>query len=326
MSHQCRHRRVPTFLRAGSDRVQFGSTRPPLRLHRSLSMPPNRLPWFPCYPSKFLGALSAMQPDEGYVYVIVCFRIYESGKPCPDTLEAIARRAGMNKRRASEALERLFRSGKLVREGDGIMNPYAAEILAEGIALRKRREEASQKANAAPREKNKENQSTPSPIRTPVGAAADPHLHLHKQEQDSLFPNGKSPSIPQTSDWPADYREQFWTMYPRRTEKKAAIAKLDALRKSGKVPWTVFLLGVTRHAAACAGTEERYIKHPTTWLNRGCWEDEQSQNGGGNGQARRNDSIAGAFDELRRDLSRAGNEEPRDPPMRDVTPAGARSR
>lgn len=77
-----------------------------------------------------------------------------------------------------------------------------------------------------------------------------------------------------TSDWPKDYRERFWSLYPRRTEKKAALAKLDAIRKSGKVRWTVLIEGVARYARHMAGTEDRFIKHPTTWLNRGCWDDE----------------------------------------------------
>lgn len=82
------------------------------------------------------------------------------------------------------------------------------------------------------------------------------------------------------SDWPNDYREQFWKDYPRKTEKKAALAKLDATRKGGKVPWVTFITGVQRYAANVAGTEERYIKHPTTWLNRGCWDDEFNNKGG----------------------------------------------
>jgi hypothetical protein len=87
-------------------------------------------------------------------------------------------------------------------------------------------------------------------------------------------------------DWPEDYREWFWANYPRKTEKKSALAKLDAIRKSNNVPWASFQAGVARYAKHVAGTEERYIKHPTTWLNRGCWDDEHAAiNGGKNGKA-----------------------------------------
>lgn len=74
--------------------------------------------------------------------------------------------------------------------------------------------------------------------------------------------------------WPSDYQEQFWRLYPRRVEKKSAMAKLDALRKSGTVQFDELMAAVSRYSAAVSGTEIQYIKHPTTWLNKGCWDDD----------------------------------------------------
>jgi hypothetical protein len=79
------------------------------------------------------------------------------------------------------------------------------------------------------------------------------------------------------SDWPKDYQDQFWSRYPRRTEKKAAMAKLDAIRRHQTVAFADLMAGVDRYIAYTKGTEERYIKHPTTWLNRGCWDDEHAK-------------------------------------------------
>lgn len=88
-----------------------------------------------------------------------------------------------------------------------------------------------------------------------------------------LFEESAAPSP--KPDWPIDYHEQFWRNYPKRTEKKAAMAKLDAVRKSG-VPWAHFMAGVLRYLqhVSASRTEERFIKHPTTWLNKGCWDDQ----------------------------------------------------
>lgn len=94
-------------------------------------MEKERLPWFPCYPSKLLGAFAGMRPDEGYVYWIVCLRIYEVGGPCPDTVDALARRSGMNRRRVSDALALSFAAGRLVEVEGGIMNPFAEEVLSD---------------------------------------------------------------------------------------------------------------------------------------------------------------------------------------------------
>ena len=119
-----------------------------------------RLPWFKCFPSKWLGALAAMKQDEGYVYIVVCFRIYEIGGPCTDTLDALAIRTHLNKRRVSDLLDRLFRSGKLVRDGEGIMNPFAANLLSGRKAIIAERVDAGQKGASARWEKDEQNQTT----------------------------------------------------------------------------------------------------------------------------------------------------------------------
>lgn len=131
---------------------------------------------------------------------------------------------------------------------------------------------------------NKKAPPPPKPIPKPVPLRKEPEAGL--------------PLGTDAADWPEDYRETFWRLYPRRTEKKSAMAKLEAIKRGGAVRWHDFLTGVERYALHVRGTEERYIKHPTTWLNRGCWDDELPSNpqpprngGGGNAwaqMARRN--------------------------------------
>jgi hypothetical protein len=149
-------------------------------------MADDRLEWFPCYPSKLLGALSGMKPSEGYVYWIVCLRIYEVGGPCRDTVDALARRTGFNRRIVSEALDACFRAGKLIRDGDGISNPFASEIMADSRSLIEKRKNAGREGGLRASEKRKQIQSE-----IPSKATAKPQQNgTHLQEQDSLFPNG----------------------------------------------------------------------------------------------------------------------------------------
>lgn len=142
-----------------------------------------RLPWFPCYPSKLLGAFAAMKPDEGYVYWIVCLRIYEIGGPCPDTLDALVRRTGLNKRRVSDALERLFKGGKLLREQTGIMNPFAAKVMTDVQSFREDRSRAGQKGARVRWEKPELKQSNDDGTANAQAMANDSHLHLHRHIQ-----------------------------------------------------------------------------------------------------------------------------------------------
>jgi hypothetical protein len=224
-----------------------------------------RLPWFPCKPSNLLGALAGMKPHVGYTYAVVLLRIYEMGGCCPDAAEAMALRTHLNIRLVRDALATLVGAGKLVQTDQGYRNPVADSVLLE-MTESKKRLSAAGKAGGL-RSAKKRNEINKGTVSHASPMPKQGSSKLHKQLQDS--PKGESDS----ASWPADYREQFWSNYPRKTEKKEALVKLDKVRKSGTVSWAVFLAGVMRHAAAVATTEERYIKHPTTWLHRGCWDD-----------------------------------------------------
>lgn len=87
-------------------------------------------------------------------------------------------------------------------------------------------------------------------------------------------PEGETAPLEAKTDWPSDYRQQFWVRYPKRVGKQAAFRVLDRVRKSGRVPWSAFLASVDRYRESVAATETRFIKNPATWLNAGCWDDE----------------------------------------------------
>lgn len=287
-------------------------------------MSEDRLPWFQCYPSKLLGALAGMSADEKLVYVILILRIYEVRGACADSLDAIARRCDIGKGRASKALDVLFADKKLKRVDDGIMNPFAEVVLTAEEVLREERAKAGANGGKKAAENRKQKQQNdPSKL-----AANSTHLDSEEEKKEGsktlapaeagLFADDASPQ----SDWPKDYQDQFWRAYPRRTEKKAAMAKLDAIRKGAKVRWQIFFAGIQRYAQHMRGTEERYIKHPTTWLNRGCWDDEfgpDPGNGGPNGPRPSRNGVASLLVQLtkgRRDADDEGLEPSRALPAR----------
>jgi hypothetical protein len=238
------------------------------------------LPWFPCEQTKLLGALSGMAPHVGYTYCVVILRCYESGGVCPDTVEALARRTGYTKKIVGSALDVLFATGKLVREASGIVNPYAATVIDGMKAHRQRLSAAGRSGGIHAGQKRKQNQTTPPSEATAPPQRGSSKSTLTEIKKESLFPSVTESAPPKaavpTADWPKDYEDQFWRNYPRKTEKKAALSKLDAIRKSGTVRWAALIGGLLRFVQHCKAhrTEERYVKHPTTWLNRGCWDDE----------------------------------------------------
>ena len=100
-----------------------------------------------------------------------------------------------------------------------------------------------------------------------------------------------APAVPVKAKKPSgytDYFENFWRTYPRRIEKKSAFKAWKTALKSGATADEI-TAGAARYAKYRAGEPERFTKHPSTWLNQGCWEDEYSTAGigygynGGNG-------------------------------------------
>lgn len=71
---------------------------------------------------------------------------------------------------------------------------------------------------------------------------------------------------------------EFWRAYPRRVDKRYAETCYHKAIERGAAESDI-LAGAMRYAAKVVGdrTEERFIKHPSTWLNRDGWKDEPSR-------------------------------------------------
>lgn len=92
-----------------------------------------------------------------------------------------------------------------------------------------------------------------------------------------------TPAAPVKAKKPNGYTddfENFWRIYPRRIEKKSAFKAWKTALKSGTTADEI-TAGAARYAKYRAGEPERFTKHPSTWLNHGCWEDEYSTAGYG---------------------------------------------
>ena len=68
--------------------------------------------------------------------------------------------------------------------------------------------------------------------------------------------------------------EEFYKKYPLKKSKEKAISSFKKALK--KVSFETIMRGLDNYLKDIEKnkTEKKYIKHPTTWLNQGCWEDE----------------------------------------------------
>jgi hypothetical protein len=69
--------------------------------------------------------------------------------------------------------------------------------------------------------------------------------------------------------------DRFWSIYPRRQNKKPAFTRWQTAVKKGINPEEI-IEGAERYAemVRAKGTEPQFIKNPDAWLNAGKWEDE----------------------------------------------------
>ena len=98
-----------------------------------------------------------------------------------------------------------------------------------------------------------------------------------KSERDkSLSPS--TPSSPTvTSPYSASF-ERWWKVYPNPVGKKAAFRAYEravkAIRSTGEAsPHDALFAALQAALAVWKGKDDRFIPHPTTWLNQGRWDD-----------------------------------------------------
>lgn len=81
----------------------------------------------------------------------------------------------------------------------------------------------------------------------------------------------RSPAPPPSKSPPSRF-EEFWGVYPRKVGKdKARTAYASATRRADE---NAVIVGAMRVASDPNLPEKQFVPHPTTWLNRGGWEDE----------------------------------------------------
>lgn len=96
------------------------------------------------------------------------------------------------------------------------------------------------------------------------GATPDPTRPEEPKIKNSSPKNGEDP----------EGFADLWATLPRRTARAAAVKAYRAALK--KTTAERILVGARSYRDECArlGTATTYIKHPSTWLNGECWDDE----------------------------------------------------
>lgn len=70
--------------------------------------------------------------------------------------------------------------------------------------------------------------------------------------------------------------EEWWKECPKKVSKDDAFRKFNTILAGNIATFDELMAGIKRYSEHCReeNTENHYIKHPSTWLNQGCWKDE----------------------------------------------------
>jgi hypothetical protein len=108
----------------------------------------------------------------------------------------------------------------------------------------------------------------------------DPNRSLNEirergKSQTHGSPPGASRVTKKTDAGSDEAFAKFWAAYPKRVSKGHARKAWDAAIKRGVDPETM-IAAAQSYAVQRQDEEPRYTKHPATWINGACWDDEPS--------------------------------------------------
>ena len=142
-----------------------------------------------------------------------------------------------------------------------------------------------------------------APATPEVAAPATPEVAAPATPEVARNPPLKSPTEQHTPLTPTGGGEDdelfagFWKVYPRKVGKDAA-RKAFAKRKPDAELLAKMLAAVARQAQSEQWRKKdgQFIPHPTTWLNRGQWEDGEGAAQGGDSESRPQWALQAGFE------------------------------
>lgn len=195
---------------------------------------------------------------------------------CWPSIERIATETELGRRTVNRKLKELEEAGFLSvrprREGQRqATNVYQLHLNSQGARAAP---STSQSANGALQGATGASQGVTDDTLRVSGWHPNPHREPPLEEPPREPP---SVSLPAKRDSEEGF-ERWWSHVPKKVGKGAARrAYANALKKAIA---EVLLDKMKLYAAARAGQDPHYTKHPATWLNAECWLDEDVESSG----------------------------------------------
>jgi hypothetical protein len=201
----------------------------------------------------------------------------------------IAEEKGIGERTVERALGKLLERKLIGVErpggGSGITTIYVLAVNENPVSVTGLFDDETPPAtteNPATKDRKPRHERQKTPPRTtgePIGTIHEPERQPRNTRGELLATNSKTPAKPAkrpavaASVEPPGFRD-FWTAYPHKQKRGEAVKSFTrALKRDGAA---VIAAGLTRWVAywQSEATEQRFIPHPTTWLNQARYLDQ----------------------------------------------------
>jgi uncharacterized protein YdaU (DUF1376 family) len=221
------------------------------------------LPYMQLYVADYLADTQHLTTEEHGAYILLIFSYWQTGKPLrKDRLATVARLSNERWTDVERTLIEFFHD-------DGThWQHFRIEADLEAVNSKASKASDAGKASAKARALKKQQESNAK--QTNVATNVDETLQRNGNHTDTDTDTDTEYMVTGVTDF-----DSFWQLYPRK------VSKADALKSWNKINPDKQLLGMisaglTKYLASEAWACEagKFIKHPATWLNHGCWNDD----------------------------------------------------
>lgn len=212
-------------------------------------------PWVKFYPSDWLAGTRGLTMAEAGLYITLVAMMYERGAPIDMEYGRLARLCGAAPGGFKKALQGLIDQGKLIETEQGLWSKRVQNELKKRAL---KRDQASESARIR-WEKAQQKQAPPDADASKTQCERDATRNQIPDNPHTPVKRGRASGY-------SDRFEAWWKSYPRKqnASKAKASKSFERLSEADKQSAEQALPAFKR---SVAGTEERYVCHPTTWLN-----------------------------------------------------------
>ena len=221
-------------------------------------------PWFKFYPSDWLAGTRGLSAAETGIYITLIAMMYERTDPLPHDNSRLARLCGCPAGAFKRCLDGLMATKKIIIKDGGLWNErvekerYSRDVASQNAS------DAAKKRWSIQGDKIEQNQQKPDAV------AVIPQCDVDATRAPVQKPDTRKNK--NTVDAASPAFDAFWSVYPKKVEKKAAKLRFEKAVKAGADPGQIIAAATVY--AKTDGVIRGYAKNPDAWLNGERWTDE----------------------------------------------------